>query len=643
MITGLTRKTSDGEIAGSFDFSRDTVVDYTSPGSGGLAPIENLLLPGAPIEVLTAEMGQSGHLEFEPTDPEDYATDPDKRYRVLTYSGSVTIPDGSSGSGPTKVWYARTTTDNRVMTYHLDYAEDPVGWIFTETGSRETGDQFVFYTGEDEPAIVDVGGPVTSPTTYTEEASVYAGAGITATLTSLVTAAYLQTWCDDKLTDIKSKVDDPEESVPLGSSLISYHRGDVRIQIASVRIVHTGSGLIYPLSGNLSYFQDDMAPTFSLTAGSWSVSVSNPISQATDSYYDPAGMFGDDNWWPSGFSLFATTGDTIAGGASFPGNGIDFPLTFGRQEVRVVSLDGLKRRVTILYTVDEDVFTVDLTTSAQDGFANATDFQSTSVELIGGVSGTLVKSVLINDDDEETVEYDPLADPPIPGDADFLLKFAFLHKSRGGKLWGYTGFGSMIPEGEDSGIRYKTITISSSGLEYAAQDATTPPPGLTGLTASGEMSGTHTLTNPSEWKIGTLDAMGRWSKVDSLDNSPFKMEWSAGGHTGSYQIHISNTSLIVNPPFMGDGEEITITETEYEVTVPAPDPLPVREYRYSWPKIESNNAPDPSVINQGFTLDEPFGETTKQKSAWIDLGLPDAGKSWSSDASDEFSCFVGEV
>ena len=59
MSITATRMTSEGELATAFPLGRDEGAIPSS--SGGYCPFENLLLPGATIEVLHAELAPDGH------------------------------------------------------------------------------------------------------------------------------------------------------------------------------------------------------------------------------------------------------------------------------------------------------------------------------------------------------------------------------------------------------------------------------------------------------------------------------------------------------------------------------------------------------------------------------------------------------
>jgi hypothetical protein len=654
-----TRKTSEGELVTAFQLARDSS-GITAGIDAGFCPFEKLLQPGAKIEVLHAGLNQEGNQEFPPTDPEEFAVNPDKRYKVLTWSGTITVPDGSDVVDDVVQWYAKTTTDDRVTTYSLDYEADQSGWIAELNGSREVGERFVYATGDEEPETYEVGGPIISPTTKTEFATVYAGGGLTATLSELVDAEEMAEWIQQKLNDMKSKVDDPEESLNPNDYLESFHQEDLQIVMASVRMVHQGSGLFSSLNGRLYYYESFMAPSYQLNAGSWSMSVSDEIPPE-ERYYDASGFFGVETWWDDEHSPFSNKyGGADDSVASYPGSGIALGQLWPVLEQRWFSVDGKKRKIKIRRVEEgsESASDVTLETSNQEGFSNMTDYLKSAVEPF---EPFIVSTYIISPDGKETVEYDLDADPPVFVDT-FSTRIASIFKHRRFEKWGYRGFTNLIPlEGDPPPTSvpldkyYGTLTIQSSGLKYSFKDADPLPPFLEGMSATAEMSGSHTLTKPWEWKLGTLDASNRWSKSNEDDQSPFKIEWSAGGKTGVEEIRISNSSgflFLQNPPFPASGDEITITETEYQVTVDEEDEedRDVRLYRFSWPRVFDSPSPSPNVLHEDFELDAVSGEfgdegfTTRQKSDWTDLGLPPSGKIWASDPNnDEYTAFVGKV
>jgi len=654
---------------------------------GGKVPFEALLRPGARIEVLHAEMAPDGHPEFDapaPTDPPDpgaFTPNPDHYYKVKTYSGEVTIPDGEEGVVPPDPeppgyvalvnYFAKTTTDNTVITYSLVYSaedtvENPDGWRTVTTGSRTTGERFIYATetAEDAPEIIVIEGVATDALTYTEEAlSTYSG-GITITLSSAVTDDDMTPYCEEKLADMKDRVDEEDSGITTETEVDSYQKEDLSLKLAAVRMAWEGSAMFDPLPGTLNYFNSPLRPDFTLTHGNWKIEVSSPIS-ASELYYDALGFYGEASIWNEDFSLFAgITSISNAFSAIYP-PAEDFGI-FSQMQVRIVSVDGKKRRFIMQVRDGVDggggviYRDLTLTTSEVDGLANATVFFSAIVDS-SGAWGQIIGMSSFDADDVETVEWSDEVYIPVP-------VYNFL-KMREWNEWGFVGFTSSIPPEnpedpypEPLATRYRTMTLSGD-LVYSAKDADPVPAGVIGMVASGVLSGSITLADPPTLIPGSLASLGRRSRTTTGDASPFKTAWTAGEKDGEFSIDIvttgsSGASMFINSPLPAPlpSGEVTFTETSWEMVREEADLVdrPVRPYRQNWPLAGDSKRGFPTQRSTTFSLGPPptpgVGEdpSREQKSAWEDLGVPTAGTSWWSetggvgDLGDEFSCYVGE-
>lgn len=685
-----TRSLSDGSRASAWPLSRDVSNAFgASMLDGGTVPFENLLRPKSSIHVLHAAISQSGFSEFDPEEEGDFTPDPDKRYRVKTYTGTITNSAGRNSIPPPDPlppdyepqyeFLARDTTDNRVMTYELDYSstdteEDPDGWTMTEEGERTTGEVYVYSTGaiDEGPEPNPAEGGVTSPTESLEVGTI--SGEITCTLTEQVTIDYLTDYCEEKLGDLKSRADDVPEEVPppeegeeppppgpapvnIESEIDSFQTDALSVKLASVRMVWEGSGMFAPLAGSLTYFTSGMQPNINLTTGSWQVEVSNEVS-ASEKYYDGMGMFGESSWWSSEFSDF---GDYVAGplvtpnDGLYPGSGIETGPAFKKARLRWFSVDGKKRRIQVLHSPQfigspesgsYRYKSAMLETSPLNGFAQATAWLDVEVVAVMDIY-RIEESVRINDDGSEIVEF---------GDEgqEFNQSFwqlAIISQQREGNRWGFKGFSSYILDGEEGAeipdIRYAKVTISSTSLIYSARDPDPVPDGV-GKTATGSMSGEYTLTKPSQWALGSLNAERRFSKTSAGFSSPFKMTWTSAGYSGEKELKViddnSDIPSINFGPFSGSGDELEIDENRYRVSVDelAEGSRPVRDYRIRWDRNIKSPKPVPDTTTITFSLPAPATGTRRQVSDWQDLPVPGPGVAmWTESFKDELSCFVG--
>lgn len=699
-----TRKLSDGSRFTAWPWARDISNDYgAGSNAAGKVPFEKIALPKAAIQVLHAEIEQTGFEQFNPDEPGDFTRDPDKRYKVRTYNGTITNSAGRRTVPPPDPippdyetqyeFLARDITDTRVSTYDLAYSatdtdEHPDGWTLTEEGERTVGAIYVYLTGplSDAPPPNEAEDETTNGTSSKQVGTI--GGEITCTLTEEVTLADLTAYCVAKLSDLKGRADDeieppvegaePDPDVPpavtFESEIDSFQTDALSLKLASVRMVWEGSGLFPTLPGTLIFFSGIMRPGTGLTTGSWSTEVESEIT-GSDKYYDARGMFGDTSWWDDEWSDFAAggSGTTVTPhDGKYPGSGLAPGTPYKLEKHRFFSLDGLKRKIVIRHSFrlpahfegelsesdwlyDED--TVIMT--ERDGFTFATDWIDVDVDPNHG-SIYIQRSWVTDADGEETLEYEVSSG----GDEDEGIRedsfsnLCSLSRMRDANRWGFRGFSAYIPVPPGSeppdlpDARYKTLRISSTALKKSVREPATIPSGI-GESSTGELSGSYTLAKPSELALGSLLSQGRFTRTTPGGKSPFKMAWSRGGFSDDYQVK----AFTMDPnaytgipdigvgPFIGNPSQRTINETSYRVSVPEPSAgsRPIRAYRMRWNRDQKSYSPLPTANTVTFSLGPPKENTVRQVSTWEDIPTPTAGTAfWTETGDDEFTCFVGD-